>query len=138
MITRICKNRMAGGLMLAGLLATMVAGLGTAPALAQASLPAPAQPAMAQAPFAMTYSGRIVVRADRTATEVSTKRFKILAPGAIQPLSQQRVAFIEAQQVSRGSLHQRQIDVQRRVAGRGHRRLQHPAHRLAFQRIRAG
>ena len=65
MITRICKNRMAGGLMLAGLLATMVAGLGTAPALAQASLPAPAQPAMAQAPFAMTYSGRIVVRADR-------------------------------------------------------------------------
>ena len=98
MITRICKNRMAGGLMLAGLLATLVAGLGTAPALAQASLPAPAQPAMAQAPFAMTYSGRIVVRADRTATEVSTKRFKILAPGAIQPLSQQRVAFIEGMQ----------------------------------------
>ena len=53
---------------------------------------------MAQAPFAMTYSGRIVVRADRTATEVSTKRFKILAPGAIQPLSQQRVAFIEGMQ----------------------------------------
>jgi hypothetical protein len=40
--------------MLAGLLAAMAAALGTAPALAQAPQPGPAQPAMAQAPFAMT------------------------------------------------------------------------------------
>jgi Domain of Unknown Function with PDB structure (DUF3857)/Transglutaminase-like superfamily len=94
-ITRICRRSSAGTRVLAGLLTAMAAGLGTAPALAQAPQPGPA---MAQAPFAMTYSGRIVVRADRTATEVSTKRFKILAPGAIQPLSQQRVAFIEGMQ----------------------------------------
>ena len=45
--------------------------------------PPQAAPAAAQTPYSATYEGHITVRADRTATDVFTKRFKILAPSAI-------------------------------------------------------
>jgi hypothetical protein len=60
-------------------------------AIAQSQQSSPAQTApAAQAPHALTYATRFLVRADGTATQLSTVRYKILTPGAIQPLSQQR------------------------------------------------
>ena len=50
----------------------------------------------------------------------------------------QCVPLIEAQQVSRACFHQREIDVERRVAGGSHGRIQHAAHRLPFERVGAG
>ena len=52
----------------------------------------------AQPPFTVQYVGRLTVREDRTGTETSTKRIKILTPGAIQLLSQQQVKFVEGMQ----------------------------------------
>jgi hypothetical protein len=42
--------------------------------------------------------GRIIVRDNRTATEITTKRIKILSPGAVQSLSQQQIPFVEGMQ----------------------------------------
>ena len=52
----------------------------------------------AQPPYAVDYKGELTIRNDRTGTEISTKRIKILTPGAIQPLSQQQLQFIEGMQ----------------------------------------
>ena len=52
----------------------------------------------AQPPFATEYESHLTVRADRTGTEVSTKRIKIMTPGAVQALSQQQLQFIEGMQ----------------------------------------
>ena len=52
----------------------------------------------AQPPFTIQYESHLTVREDRTATEISTKRIKILAPSAIQTLSQQQLQFIEGMQ----------------------------------------
>ena len=46
----------------------------------------------------MAYDGHLTVRADRTATGVFTKRYKILAPAAIQAISQQQLWFAEGMQ----------------------------------------
>jgi hypothetical protein len=52
----------------------------------------------AQPPFATQYESSLTIRADRTGTETSTKRIKILTPGAVQALSQQQLQFIEGMQ----------------------------------------
>ena len=54
--------------------------------------------AVAQPPFAVEYRGHLTVRNDRTGTEISTKRIKILTPSAIQTLSQQQLPFVEGMQ----------------------------------------
>jgi hypothetical protein len=54
--------------------------------------------AVAQAPYAVQYDGRVTVRADRTATDTFTQRIKILTPGAIASVSQQRLNFVEGMQ----------------------------------------
>ena len=90
------KQRIAGTVMLAGLLAPIIGALCPTSALAQAQLPGPAPVTPGpQAPYALTYASRFTVRADKTATQISTVRYKILAPGAIQPLSQQRLSYVE-------------------------------------------
>ena len=55
----------------------------------------PPAPVAAQAPFSVAYVTHLTVRQDRTATEISTKRIKILTPSAVQTLSQQQLQFIE-------------------------------------------
>jgi Domain of Unknown Function with PDB structure (DUF3857)/Transglutaminase-like superfamily len=50
-------------------------------------------------PFTTEIKSHLTVRGDRTATEIATKRIKILSQGAIQPLSQQQVQFVEGMQV---------------------------------------
>lgn len=37
----------------------------------------------------------MTVRADRTATDIFTKRFKIQTPSAIQTVGQQQLSFVE-------------------------------------------
>lgn len=49
-------------------------------------------------PFTTQFKSHITVRDNRTATETTTKRVKILAPGAVQALSQQQVQFVEGMQ----------------------------------------
>src|SRR6202034_1960140 len=49
-------------------------------------------------PFTMELEGHITVRDDRTASEVMTKRIKILSQGVVQSLSQQQVQFVEGMQ----------------------------------------
>jgi Domain of Unknown Function with PDB structure (DUF3857)/Transglutaminase-like superfamily len=49
-------------------------------------------------PFTMELAGHITVRDDRTASEVMTKRIKILSQGVVQSLSQQQVQFVEGMQ----------------------------------------
>ena len=49
-------------------------------------------------PFTTQLKGHLTVRDDRTATEVATKRIKILSQGVIQSLSQQQVRFVEGMQ----------------------------------------
>src|SRR5262249_47744418 len=51
-----------------------------------------------QTPFALQYEGQVTVWADRTATDVFTHRFKILAPSAIAAVSQQQLTFVEGMQ----------------------------------------
>src|SRR5262249_39674659 len=48
-----------------------------------------------QAPYVAQYEGRITVRADGTATDLSTQRLKIQKRSAIQTVSQQQLSFIE-------------------------------------------
>jgi hypothetical protein len=64
-------------------------------AMPQAAPPQAAPAAAAQTPYSATYEGHITVRADRTATDVFTKRFKILAPSAIALVSQQQATYVE-------------------------------------------
>jgi Domain of Unknown Function with PDB structure (DUF3857)/Transglutaminase-like superfamily len=58
------------------------------------------QPVAADAmpPFTMQFKGHITIRDDRTATEVTTRRIKILTQGVVQSLSQQQVQFVEGMQ----------------------------------------
>ena len=58
------------------------------------------QPVSADAapPFTTQFKGRLTIRDNRTATEVTTKRIKILSQGMIQSLSQQQVQFVEGMQ----------------------------------------
>ena len=68
---------------------------------ARPTKPNPTNPAPrvgAQPPFTAEYESRLTVREDRTATEIATKRIKILTPGAAQTLSQQPLPFIEGTQ----------------------------------------
>src|SRR5262245_61624312 len=81
-----------------GLLATLLAALSATGAQAQGpDLPA----ATAAAPptsYGIAFEGHVTVHADRTATGVFTRRFKILTPAAIQPFSQQHLRFAEGMQ----------------------------------------
>jgi hypothetical protein len=52
----------------------------------------------AQAPVAVDFERHLSIRADLTATDVVTRRLKILVPAAIQPVSQQQLPFIEGMQ----------------------------------------
>jgi len=79
-----------------------IAGAATAgllvahPAVAQAPQIPAARPApLAQAAYALQYDGHLVVRPDRTAVDTFTRRITILAPSAIQTVSQQQLAFVE-------------------------------------------
>src|SRR6516162_4719899 len=67
------------------------------PAAAQQSPPA-ATPAPIVMPFTVQYDTRIEVRADRTASNVTTARLKILTPGVIATGSQQRIIYIDGMQ----------------------------------------
>jgi transglutaminase-like putative cysteine protease len=79
--------------------ATIVLTFVVGPDRVAAQQAGPAQaPQTAPAPYAVEYDARLVVRADRTATETSTKRIKILTPGAIASVSQQHTVFIEGMQ----------------------------------------
>jgi hypothetical protein len=49
-------------------------------------------------PFTVELKGHLVIRENRTATDITTKRTKILSQGAIQSLSQQEVRFVEGMQ----------------------------------------
>ena len=54
----------------------------------------PAAPAeAAKTAFTSTYESRLTLKADRTGTEVFTKRFKILAPSAIAIVSEQKEIY---------------------------------------------
>src|SRR5262249_40981168 len=47
------------------------------------------------APYAVQYEGQIIVKPDRTATEIFTRRVKILAPSALQAAGQQQIFYVE-------------------------------------------
>ena len=49
-------------------------------------------------PFTTQFKGQLTIRDNRTATEVTTKRIKILSQGVVQSLSQQQVQFVEGMQ----------------------------------------
>jgi hypothetical protein len=49
-------------------------------------------------PFTTQFKGHVTIRDNRTATEVTTKRIKILSQGVVQSLSQQQVQFVEGMQ----------------------------------------
>jgi hypothetical protein len=72
--------------------APMAQPLPSAPADAERHVPAPS------ASYSLSYQSHLTVRADLTATNLATKRLKILAPAAIQPLSQQQLLFVEGMQ----------------------------------------
>jgi hypothetical protein len=84
---------------LSGVLAESAAPFGVTAALAQtedlAPAPAPAAPTTS---YGLAVQGHVTVRADRTATAVFTRRFKILTPASIQPISQQQLWFVEGMQ----------------------------------------
>ena len=67
------------------------------PAAAQQSPPA-ATPAPIAMPFSVQYDTRIEVHADRTASNLTTARLKILTPGVIATASQQRIIYIDGMQ----------------------------------------
>jgi hypothetical protein len=70
----------------------------TVPVQTAAVPAAPAQAVTAQAdqmPYTIAYQGHVSLRADRTAVDLFTKRFKILAPSAISLVSQQHETFVE-------------------------------------------
>ena len=72
--------------------APMAQPLPSAPAAAERHVPAPSTS------YSLSYQSHLTVRADLTATNLVTKRLKILAPAAIQPLSQQQLMFVEGMQ----------------------------------------
>jgi hypothetical protein len=72
--------------------APMAQPLPSAPADAERHVPAPS------ASYSLSYQSHLTVRADLTATNLATRRLKILAPAAIQPLSQQQLLFVEGMQ----------------------------------------
>jgi Domain of Unknown Function with PDB structure (DUF3857)/Transglutaminase-like superfamily len=72
--------------------APMAQPLPSAPADAEHHVPAPSTS------YSLSYQSHLTVRADLTATNLATKRLKILAPAAIQPLSQQQLLFVEGMQ----------------------------------------
>jgi hypothetical protein len=80
---------------LAGALAVPMALLHSRTAAAQSGQPNAQTKPAAQAPFSIAYTASFVVRSDRTATQLATVRYRILTPGAVQPVSQQRVPFVE-------------------------------------------
>ena len=86
-------TRIASAVMLAGLLAPAVILFSVGPAHAQAQRVEQTQ--TAQVPYSLAYTSRLTVRADRTATQVFAKRYKVLVPNAVQPLSQQRLTYTE-------------------------------------------
>jgi hypothetical protein len=55
---------------------------------------ASAQDASNEAPFAQQYESHVTVRADQTATELVTQRFKILTQGALATVGQQKLMYI--------------------------------------------
>ena len=72
--------------------APMAQPLPSAPAEAERHVPAPSTS------YSLAYQSHLTVRADLTATILATKRLKILAPAAIQSLSQQQLLFVEGMQ----------------------------------------
>ncbi len=58
----------------------------------------PAEAGRAPAPFTTQLERHVTVHADVSATELLTKRWKILIPSAIQALSQQHIKFIDGMQ----------------------------------------
>src|SRR6202023_2769691 len=72
--------------------APMAHPLPSPPADAERHVPAPS------ASYSLSYQSHLTVRAALTATNLATKRLKILAPAAIQPLSQQQLLFVEGMQ----------------------------------------
>jgi hypothetical protein len=51
-----------------------------------------------EAPYTQEYESHITVGADRGASETFTQRFKILTPGAVSSVSQQKLMFVEGAQ----------------------------------------
>jgi hypothetical protein len=49
-------------------------------------------------PFTTEMKSRLTVSGNRTVTQISTRRIKMLSPGVIQALSQQQVQFVEGMQ----------------------------------------
>ena len=94
-----CRAKILAAVLPFAILAGPLSG---APALAQfdraAAVRGPAEPGGKPADtssmsYTTTYEGRVTVKADRSATELGTKRFKILAPSAIALVSQQQVVY---------------------------------------------
>jgi hypothetical protein len=57
-----------------------------------------AAPQQATLPYTIQLDTRIEVRADRSAAEVTTTRFKVLMPSAIGAVSQQQIVYVEGMQ----------------------------------------
>jgi hypothetical protein len=73
-------------------------GIGLAAAERQQSGSTQTDPIQA-APYTQEYEGHVTVRADHTATEVVTQRFKILTQGAVASLGQQKLVFVSGMQI---------------------------------------
>ena len=57
--------------------------------------PQTASPQATQVPYTVAYQSRLTVRSDRTATELVTRRFKILTPSAINLVSEQADRYVQ-------------------------------------------
>src|SRR5438105_4984644 len=55
--------------------------------------------AIGAAPYTQEYESHVTVRADHTATEVLTQRFKVLTQGAIASVGQQKLFFVAGMQI---------------------------------------
>ena len=73
-------------------LAVVFSSVGSGLSIAQA--PTQAAP-VDEAPYAQQYESHLTVRADHTATNIFTQRFKILTQSAIASVSQQKLTFVE-------------------------------------------
>jgi hypothetical protein len=89
------RKFIGAALLVAILLNPFMTGLGAAERPPSDSV----QPDRRAAPFAQEYESHVTVRADHTATEVITQRFKILTQGAIGSVGQQKLLFIAGMQV---------------------------------------
>src|SRR5262249_13329772 len=65
------------------------------PQVALPPQPNGATPQGTQLSYAVSYEGRLTVRADRTATEISTKRYKVLTSSAIALVSEQSDRYVQ-------------------------------------------